>query len=293
MTTIGEINKTFKNKLGKIYPENEIRTFIEILLAHYAGLSKTDMILKSDDNLDSDIIMQVEQALANLEKNEPIQYIIGETEFYDLKLKVNSSVLIPRPETEELVHWIIGNHKKDGKIRILDIGTGSGCIPLALKNNLPNAEVFAVDISEKALKTAKTNAKLNNLNVSFSKLDILKENTNNELGQFNLIVSNPPYVRQKEKELMHKNVLENEPHLALFVDDNDALVFYRAIVNFSAKHLKPKGFIYFEINEALGKAIENLLSSNNFSDIELFKDLFGKERMVKAIKNGYSIEYCG
>jgi len=285
MTTIGEINKTFKNRLGNSYPENEIRTFVEILLEHYAGLSKTDMVLKATEGLASDIIMQMEQALAKLEKNEPIQYIIGETEFYDLKLKVNPSVLIPRPETEELAHWIIKNHKKDDKIRILDIGTGSGCIPLALKNNLPDADVFAVDISEEALKTAKANAKLNNLNISFSKLDILKEDTNNTLGQFDIIVSNPPYVRKKEKELMHKNVLENEPHLALFVDDDDALVFYRAIVNFLAKNLKPKGFIYFEINEAYGEEVADLLKSYNYRDIELAKDINGKYRMIRGLKN--------
>lgn len=284
MTTIGEINKTFKNRLKNSYPENEIRAFVEILLEHYAGLSKTDMLLKAADNLASEIIMQMEQALGRLEKNEPVQYIIGETEFYDLKLKVNPSVLIPRPETEELVHWVIKNHKKDGEIRILDIGTGSGCIPLALKKNLPDAEVFAVDISEEALNMAKANAKLNNLDVLFSKLDILKENTDGELGEFDIIVSNPPYVRKKEKELMHQNVLENEPHLALFVDDNDALVFYRAIVNFSTKHLKPEGFIYFEINESYGEEVVSLLKIYNYQNIKLRKDINGKHRMICGLK---------
>lgn len=285
MTTTAKINKTFKNELKNIYPEREIKVFVEILLEHYAGLNKTDLILKAGDKLDDTVAEQLRTALEQLKRNEPIQYIIGETEFYGLRIKVNTSVLIPRPETEELVHRIIGNHKKDGKIKILDIGTGSGCIALALKNKLPGAEVFGVDVSDKALETAQTNAELNNLDVRFSNLDILKGKTNRSLGEFDIIISNPPYVRQKEKELMHKNVLENEPHLALFVDDDDALVFYRAIVYFSAKYLKNQGFIYFEINEALGKAVENLLASNNFSDIELFKDLSGKERMVKAIKN--------
>ena len=285
MTTTAKINKTFKNELKNIYPEREIKVFVEILLEHYAGLNKTDLILKAGDKLDDTVAEQLRTALEQLKRNEPIQYIIGETEFYGLRIKVNTSVLIPRPETEELVHRIIGNHKKDGKIKILDIGTGSGCIALALKNKLPGAEVFGVDVSDKALETAQTNAELNNLDVRFSNLDILKGKTNRSLGEFDIIISNPPYVRQKEKELMHKNVLENEPHLALFVDDDDALVFYRAIVDFSAKHLKTEGFIYFEINEAFGEAVENLLASNNFSDIELFKDLSGKERMVKAIKN--------
>jgi release factor glutamine methyltransferase len=284
MATIGEINKTFKNKLGNSYPENEIRVFVKILLEHYAGLSKTDMVLKAADNLDLDVIMQMEQALDRLEKNEPVQYIIGETEFYGLRLKVNPSVLIPRPETEELVHRIIGNHKKDGRIRILDIGTGSGCIPLALKKNLPDAEVFAIDISEKALKTAQMNAELNHLDVSFSNLDILKEKTNNSLGEFDIIVSNPPYVRQKEKELMHKNVLENEPHLALFVDDDDALVFYRAIIRFAKKHLKKQACLYFEINEAYGKEVTGLLKGCNYGDIKLAKDINGKYRIIYGLK---------
>ena len=285
MTTIGEINKTFKNKLRNIYPEREIKVFVELLLEHYAGLSKTDLVLKASERLDQAISIKMEKALEKLIMNEPLQYIIGETEFYNLKIKVNPSVLIPRPETEELVEWIINDLEKTTKFRILDIGTGSGCIPLALKANLPNAEVLAVDISEKALETAKTNAKLNNLDVSFSKLDILQENIDCKLGVFDLIVSNPPYVRKKEKELMHQNVLQNEPHIALFVEDDDALVFYKAILCFSEKYLKKQGYLYFEINEAYGLELVELLKTNSFTDIELLKDLSGRERMIKAVKN--------
>ncbi|MEN8120059.1 MAG: peptide chain release factor N(5)-glutamine methyltransferase [Bacteroidota bacterium] len=284
MTTADKISKSFKTELKDIYPEREIQVFVEILLEFYAGLSKTDLIVKSDKTLDQTVSQQVEGALIRLKKTEPIQYIIGETEFFDLKLKVNPSVLIPRPETEELVHWIIENHKNTKKIGILDIGTGSGCIPLALKSNLLDAEVFGSDISEKALETAKGNAEINNLDVSFMHLDILKVENDKNLGEFDVIVSNPPYVRELEKELMHKNVLENEPHLALFVDDDDALLFYEAIVRFAKEHLKKHGHLYFEINEAYGNEMKKFLLENNYQDIELKKDINGKDRMIKGVK---------
>jgi len=283
MQTIAKINKTFKTELKDIYPEREIKSFVEILLEHYAGLSKTDLILKSECRLNHAVNQQIKKALVRLKNNEPLQYIIGETEFFGLKLKVNPEVLIPRPETEELVHWIIQNHKNDKKTRILDIGTGSGCIPIALKNNLTNADVLAVDISEKALETAKKNAKINKLDVTFIKLDILQAQ-NVDIGKFDIIVSNPPYVREQEKELMQKNVLENEPHLALFVKDNDALLFYRAIIGFAENRLNKNGILYFEINEAYGDEITTMLKENNYTDIELKKDINGKDRMIRGKK---------
>ncbi len=282
MTTITKISKTFKTELKAFYPEEEIRTFVEILLEHYAGLNKTDMVLKTNDKLDNAVVTQIEKALPKLKKQQPLQYIIGETEFYGLNLKVNPSVLIPRPETEELVDWIIKNHKKDDKISVLDIATGCGCIALALKNNLPNAELFAVDISEKALETARQNAEFNKLNVSFVQLDILEPEITKELGKFDIIVSNPPYVREQEKKLMHKNVLENEPHLALFVNDNDALIFYKAIIRFANKHLNKQSHLYFEINEAFGDEMITLLRKKGYQDIELRKDINGKNRMIKG-----------
>ena len=283
MKTVDKINKTFKTELKHIYPEREIQTFVEILLEHYAEFSKTDLISKSEETLTQIVLEQMEFALGRLNNEEPLQYIIGETEFYGLKLKVNSSVLIPRPETEELVHWIIEKNKKDKKLRVLDIGTGSGCIPLALKNNLPNAEVFAVDISEKAIETAKKNAKTNQLDVDFFLLDIL-QSPNDDIGVFDIIVSNPPYIRQKEKQLMQKNVLENEPHLALFVDDNDALIFYDAIISFAENHLEKQGSLYFEINEAYGNEMLSLLKENGYQNIELKKDINAKDRMIKGEK---------
>ncbi len=285
MITIDKISKTFKLELKNIYPEREIQVFVEILLEHYAGLRKMDFVLKPELELNQTVSLQMEQALTKLKNNKPLQYIIGETVFYDLKLKVNPSVLIPRPETEELVHWIIENHKENSDIRILDIGTGSGCIPIALKNNLHKAEVFAVDISEKALETAKENAQINQLDVSFFNLNILENEVNTSFNKFDIIVSNPPYVRKKEKELMHKNVLENEPHVALFVEDNDALVFYKAIIRFADNHLKTQANLYFEINEALGAELIILLENADYKNIKLRQDINGKNRMLKATKS--------
>lgn len=284
MNTISKISKTFKTELINIYPEREIQAFIEILLEYYVGFSKTDIILKFENELDTNIVSNIKQALVRLKNNEPVQYIIGETEFYGINIKVNPSVLIPRPETEELVDWIIENHKKNEQINILDIGTGSGCIPIALKNNLTKANVFAIDISEKALETAKINAEFNKLDISFVNLDILKNESNRDLTQFDVIVSNPPYVRQKEKEQMQENVLANEPHLALFVEDNDALVFYKAIISFAKNHLKKNGNLYFEINEAYGKELVALFEKNNYTEIELKQDINGRDRMIKGEK---------
>ncbi|OQX99018.1 MAG: protein-(glutamine-N5) methyltransferase, release factor-specific [Bacteroidetes bacterium 4572_117] len=284
MASINSIIKTFKSELRHIYPNNEIQAFIEILLAYYTGLSKTDLIIKTDETVDSAVCQQIESSIVRLKNMEPVQYIIGETEFYDLKIKVNPAVLIPRPETEELVHWLINNHKKDKKTRVLDIGTGSGCIPLALKNNLPDAEIFALDVSKKALEIAKKNAKINKLDISFVQLDILNAKNNNNLGMFDIIVSNPPYVRGQEKTLMHKNVLDNEPHLALFVKNNEALVFYEAIIGFAKHHMHKKGCLYFEINEAYGKQMIELFEKNNYKNIELKQDINGKDRMIRAMK---------
>ena len=286
MNTISKISKTFKTELINIYPEREIQAFIEILLEYYVGFSKTDIVLKSENELDTSVVSNIKKALARLKNNEPIQYIIGETEFYGINIKVNPSVLIPRPETEELVDWIIEKHKKNEQINILDIGTGSGCIPIALKNNLTKANVFAIDISENALETAKINAEFNKLDISFTNLDILKNESNKDLTQFDVIVSNPPYVRQKEKEQMQENVLANEPHLALFVENNDALVFYKAIISFAKNHLKKNGSLYFEINEAYGKELVALFKENNYTEIELKQDINGRDRMIKGKKQG-------
>jgi len=221
--------------------------------------------------------------LEQLKKEIPIQYLLGSTSFYGLNFEVNSDVLIPRPETEELVDWIIKDcliFRNDVTLKIVDIGTGSGCIAISLAKNLPNAQVFAIDVSGKALATAKKNAELNNVEVTFIQKNILE--TASLDFQFDIIVSNPPYVRNLEKVEINKNVLDNEPHLALFVDDNDALVFYRKIAELAQKSLSKNGQLYFEINQYLGKETVALLENLGFENLELRKDIYGNDRMIFA-----------
>jgi release factor glutamine methyltransferase len=209
--------------------------------------------------------------------------LLLKTIFYVLDFEVNENVLIPRPETEELVEWILESQKskvKSQKLKILDIGTGSGCIAISLAKNIPNATVFAIDISEKALATAKKNAEINGVNVTFLEKNILE--TEDLEQQFDIIVSNPPYVRELEKEEIKKNVLDNEPHLALFVEDNDALIFYRKIAELAQKNLVENGQLFFEINQYLGTETVDLLEKMNFKNIELRKDIYGNDRMIKA-----------
>jgi len=221
--------------------------------------------------------------LEQLKKEIPIQYILGVTHFYGLEFEVNSAVLIPRPETEELVDWIVQKSKiknQKSKFKILDIGTGSGCIAIALAKNLPNAQVFALDVFEKALSTAKKNAELNQVTIQFLHQSILE--TENLGQQFDVIVSNPPYVRELEKQEIKKNVLDNEPHLALFVEDNDALIFYRKIAQLAQKNLNPQGQLYFEINQYLGQEMLDLLHEMGFKNSELRQDIYGNDRMIEC-----------
>ena len=223
--------------------------------------------------------------LEQLKREIPIQYLLGTTHFYGLEFEVNENVLIPRPETEELVDWIIKSQKsevRNKKLKILDIGTGSGCIAISIAKNLPNAEVFALDVSEKALATAKKNAELNQVQVQFICQSILETE---DLGQqFDVIVSNPPYVRHLEKQEIKKNVLDNEPHLALFVADDDALIFYRKIAQLAVKNLSQTGQLYFEINQYLGQEMLSLLQEMDFKNSELRQDIYGNDRMTKSTR---------
>jgi len=218
----------------------------------------------------------------------PLQYILGETEFYDLIVKVNPSVLIPRPETEELVDWaLITSRIINGEteiLKLLDIGTGSGCIAISIKKYIPLADITAIDISEAALNIARQNADLNQVEINFIQDDIFKP-TNLELinSKYDLILSNPPYVTEAEKDQMLDNVLNHEPDIALFVPDNDPLVFYRAITDFALVHLKINGFLFLEINEKFGQETLNLLKKKGFKEIELRQDMGGKDRMIKAV----------
>jgi len=278
---ISEAIGFIKESLKEIYHETEIQSFIWIIFEKLMNFSKTDLHLAQDTKLSHSVISEIEKITGRLKKQEPIQYILGETEFYDLKFNVNPAVLIPRPETEELVHWII-NDQPGFKGSILDIGTGSGCIPVSLAKNIPDATVFAIDISEEALNTAAQNASLNEVTVYFMQMDILAGQNSSLDNKLDIIVSNPPYVRDSEKKMMQDNVLDHEPHLALFVPDNEALKFYDAIASFAIGNLKPKGFLYLEINEYLSAETAVLLESRNFVNIEIRKDINGRARMIKA-----------
>ena len=282
-----DLQNTFHLELDTIYGKAEVDSFFYMLINSYYKISRLKFAIEPEFSVNSnDAILKA----LNLLKNEkPIQYILGETEFYGLPFKVNVHTLIPRPETEELVEWIISKLKnKKPEIKVLDVGTGSGCIAISLAKNLPNAKIYALDISKEAINMAKKNAHCNSVDIEFIEANILNDETwNTELKKmkFDVIVSNPPYVREQEKQLMKPNVLNNEPHLALFVSDEDPLLFYKAITGFAVNNLSEKGMLFFEINEYLGKEMIQLLVANNFKNIELKQDIFKKDRMIKTIKN--------
>ena len=275
-----EFKKIFFLELSEFYPETEIQSFFNILIQYKLNLSRVDLALQPSLEFNNSEFDFFKKALTNLKKQIPIQYIIGETEFYGLNFNVNSNVLIPRPETEELVDWILKDCQNSPSIKILDIGTGSGCIAISLAKNLPNAEVFALDISSEAIKTAKSNATINNITVNFMEADILS--LTKLPHKFDVIVSNPPYVRELEKEQMQTNVLANEPHLALFVKNDNPLLFYDKIADLAKLNLNKGGYLYFEINQYLGTETVELLKLKGFKNIQLEKDIFEVDRMTKA-----------
>lgn len=275
----------FLNELSPLYDEKEIESFFYIILESFHNKKRIDLALDPAMEMDAMQLLRWERVLADLKKQKPIQYILGETEFYGLPFLVNENTLIPRPETEELVEWILQSEKyevQNTKLKLLDIGTGSGCIAISLAKNLPNALVSAIDVSEKALETAKQNAKMNTIEVNFILKNILE--TDDLEQNFDIIVSNPPYVRMLEKQEINPNVLEYEPHLALFVEDDDALLFYRKIAVLGMKNLSENGLLYFEINQYLGKETVALLDNLGFKNIELKKDIYGNDRMVRGTK---------
>jgi len=280
---IKEYRAQFIQELLPIYDAGESESFFYLILEDKQNLKRIDLALNPDLAFSNDEIELWNFILAELKKEIPIQYILGKTSFYGLEFEVNSNVLIPRPETEELIEWIIDCFvpRNDTKLKVLDIGTGSGCIAISLAKNISNAQVFAIDVSEKALVTAQKNASINEVNVTFLEKNILE--TEDLKQQFDLIVSNPPYVRELEKEEIKKNVLDNEPHLALFVDDNDALIFYKKIAELAQKNLSPNGQLFFEINQYLGKEMLELLKKTGFKNIELRKDIYGNDRMIRAV----------
>ncbi|NUY82082.1 peptide chain release factor N(5)-glutamine methyltransferase [Flavobacterium sp. MAH-1] len=277
---IRDFRQDFISVLTPIYDATEAENFFYMLLEEYQNMKRVDLAMFPDKSFSASELAVFEKALEKLKSQIPIQYIIGKAHFFGLEFEVNPNVLIPRPETEELVDWIIKDFEFKGSPKILDIGTGSGCIPISVAKNLHDSEVFAIDVSPGAIETARRNANKNQVRIHFIEADILTTEDLDEL--FDVIVSNPPYVRHTEKEEMRKNVLDHEPHLALFVEDDDALLFYRKIADLALKNLKPDGKLYFEINQYLGKETVELLKNKGFSDVELRNDLFGNGRMVKA-----------
>lgn len=280
---IKQYKSEFITQLSSLYGEGEAESFFFLILEEKHQLKRIDLALQIDLEFSESEIQGWNVILEQLKLEIPIQYILGKTNFYGLDFEVNENVLIPRPETEELVDWILSNqqiNKSTNPLRILDIGTGSGCIAISLAKNLLNTKVFAIDVSETALATAKKNALIHNAEVTFLQKNIL-ETTDLE-QQFDIIVSNPPYVRNLEKVEIKKNVLDNEPHLALFVEDNDALIFYRKIAQLAQKNLSKNGQLYFEINQYLGKETVELLDNLGFKNIELRKDIYGNDRMIRS-----------
>ena len=292
---IKELKTHFFNSLKNIQDEQEIESFFFILTEYLHNLKRVDVALNPNFEISEEEVEKWNVILAELQQEKPIQHITGEAWFYGLKFEVNENTLIPRPETEELVEWIIESIKSEvqsRKLEILDIGTGTGCIPISVKTNLPQANVSAIDISEKALEVAKRNAASNKVEINFIQTNILEVEDLSQLPtlnsqlptSFDIIVSNPPYVRNLEKQEIKKNVLDYEPHLALFVEDTDALLFYRKIAQLALKNLSPNGLLFFEINQYLGKETVELLENLGFKNIELKKDIYGNDRMVKSTR---------
>jgi release factor glutamine methyltransferase len=285
-----EIKNNFHEQLDALFGKDEVESFFFILTEYLHNLKRIDLALNPNFEISEEDVQKWKAIISELKTEKPIQYIIGETWFYDSKFYVNEHTLIPRPETEELVDWIVSKFPKTHNpkpITVLDIGTGTGCIPISIKKNIPQAEVFAIDVSEEALKVAKRNAVENKVEVNFILQNILE--VENLLTfdfrlstKLDIIVSNPPYVRNLEKEEIKKNVLEYEPHLALFVEDNDALLFYRKIAQLAKESLTENGLLFFEINQYLGKETVELLEQLGFKNIELRKDIYGNDRMVKC-----------
>ena len=285
----------FNETLKTIYPITEIDSFFFLLLEEYLGFRRVDIVLKSDFKITQETLNLLQSATKQLEQEVPLQYIIGKTEFYGLPFVVNKHVLIPRPETEELVACVVSESSRVKtfntstkqtteikQLKILDIGTGSGCIPISLKKQLPFAKISAIDISKEALTVAKKNAVLNNVDIHFILQDILKTVALDQ--HYDIIISNPPYVRELEKKELKNNVLKNEPHVALFVENDNPLIFYAKIAELAKNYLNKNGLLFFEINQYLGTETIDLVNKKGLKNIQLKKDMFGNDRIIVASK---------
>ena len=275
----------FKKKLKTIYDERETDNITDWVFENVTSLKKWERRINQNNELQEIHSNQLKKYLEELMQHKPVQYVLNEAWFYKMKFFVNENVLIPRPETEELVEWVISDvrSKEIPNLQLIDIGTGSGCIPVSLKKELPAATVTAIDISVKALTVAKKNAEELNTAIDFLQIDFLKENQWNALQQYDVIVSNPPYIPMREKKILAKNVTDFEPGIALFVEDNDPYIFYEKIAKFAQSHLKENGKIYVELHEEYAGNVKIIFENAGF--ISMIKnDIYGKERMVSAIK---------
>ena len=287
--SIRELEKAFINELSGLYEFEEARNLAWLSVGHICKVTRIQYLGIKENQLSASQQSSLNDVLDELKTGKPIQYILGDTDFYGLTFKVNGSVLIPRPETEELVDWIIKDIKHErsnlSQFNILDIGTGSGCIPISLKSILSAATISAFDISFEAINTSRANSILNDTKINFFQDDLFNMVQPELLnGSFDVIVSNPPYVTAKEKASMHQNVLDFEPHLALFVSDDDPLKFYKSIAAYGQRHLAPNGKLYLEINEDLGEETVEMLRDNFYKNVKLRSDLRNKNRMIRAEK---------
>lgn len=277
--TLNEYKIHFKNQLISIYDDGECQAMFSIVMEEVLGYQRIDVALKGEEVITEEHLLRLEDVIVQLKNEYPIQYIFEKGYFYGYEFKASPATLIPRRETEELVEWVLQtmNEQPIKKWRVLDIGTGTGCIPITIKKEFPLAEVSAIDVSKEALVIAKENAKVLEADVHFIEKNILEAI---ELDNYDIIISNPPYVRNLEKVEIKKNVLEFEPHLALFVEDHDPLIFYRKIAQLAHQFLNEKGFLFFEINQYLGKEMTEM-TNEYFTEVELKKDTMQNDRMMK------------
>ncbi len=279
-----DLKSQYIELLSAKFNRAESKQLLNILIENFFNISNIQLALEPDKRLNESEILELHFAVKELLADKPIQYITGISNFHGIEIKVNESVLIPRPETEELVSLILNNESNE-ELKAIDIGTGSGCIALALKKKLRNADITAIDISVKALETAKLNSRLNNLDITFMQLDILKTDLSYTLPLYDIVVSNPPYVTHTDKKFMNRNVVNFEPHQALFVEDKNPLKYYLAVLNFCQQYLKSGGRVYFEINELQGNNVLKLFIEHGFKNGRLFKDINNKYRFALAIKD--------
>ena len=300
METLGSIQQQFLQELSSLYEQDEIKSIFQIVLLDRLGISKAKFLLEKDMVLDAQQLHSLQQVLSQLKSAKPVQHILGKAPFYGMEFLVTEDTLIPRPETEELVDLIVKDFQFIAKdlqsgikkipagesvnLQIIDIGTGSGCIAIALQKNLSHAQTMAVELSPEAIAVAKENAVKNGVDINFRCLDILEWEVVFQDEEFDIIVSNPPYITQDEKKEMHDNVLQFEPHSALFVEDDAPLLFYDHISSFAKKHLKADGVLYFEINQYLAKETQDMIFKKGFSEVRIINDLNGVPRMIKAKK---------